>query len=61
MSASCGEQGGPAKTGSWLRVQLGRGAPQGSAREYLPLEGHVGEQTKDHGGQEGTVDGNNAA
>lgn len=68
MSASCGEQGGPANLfqPSLRERELpsspdGEGGARGQCPEYLPLEGHVGEQTKDHSGQEGTVDRDNAA
>lgn len=37
------------------------GCATGQCPDYLPLEGHVGEQTEDHSGQEGTVDRDNAA
>ena len=44
--------------GVWSRER--RGTP-GQCPDHLPLEDHVGKQTKDHGGQEGTVDRDDAA
>lgn len=40
---------------------MGRGGTPGQCPDHLPLEDHIGEQTKDHGGQEGTVDRDDAA
>lgn len=63
MSASCGEQREPANLfqPSLRHSADGEGCAMGQCPEYLPLEGHVGEQAEDHGGQEGTVDGDNVA
>ena len=40
---------------------MGREVTRGQCPDHLPLEGYVGKQTEDHGGQEGTVNRNIAA